>query len=250
MEDFKNKYAFITGTSSGIGLAIAEALLEKGWIVSGASRRDSPIKNENYNHINIDLSDISSFKDSLSDYLNEQFKKNYKRILLVNNAAVTGKPATLDNYEPEELHKIFVVNSVVPAWLMGFFIKNHKPGSELQIINISSGAAKHTIAGLSAYCSSKAALRMAGQVAISEINAKKDQVDSKISVLSYEPSVVETDMQVQARNASQDEFPSSGMFRNFKESGMLTTPGKVAEELTDLIERGLRPGFSEKRFGS
>lgn len=47
--------ALVTGCSSGIGLAVATALLGQGWDVTGISRREPPIKAPGYRHIPADL---------------------------------------------------------------------------------------------------------------------------------------------------------------------------------------------------
>ncbi|MEC7273847.1 MAG: SDR family NAD(P)-dependent oxidoreductase, partial [Verrucomicrobiota bacterium] len=47
--------ALVTGTSSGIGLALAEALISEGLLVVGASRRQANINSDSYTHLSIDL---------------------------------------------------------------------------------------------------------------------------------------------------------------------------------------------------
>lgn len=244
----KGKFAFVTGTSTGIGLATARALLKNGWIVFGTARRDCPIKNKNYKHVNADLSDITSFKPALTVLLRDQFDL-YKRIVLINNAAVAGNLVTMDNYEPEELQNIITINYIVPVWLMGFFVSRINQETELQIVNISSGAARKAFPGMAGYCSTKAALKMAGETLAAELKIKSSNENPRISILSYEPGVVETNMQVQARSASLEDFPAGKMFRSFKEAEMLASPGVVALELVEFIEKGFESVFTEKRFG-
>ena len=47
----------ITGTSQGIGKAIAELFLEKGHTVFGIDRQDSRINAHNYTHFQCDICD-------------------------------------------------------------------------------------------------------------------------------------------------------------------------------------------------
>ena len=47
--------ALITGTSSGIGLALAHALIAEGLLVVGVSRRHASINSDRYTHLSIDL---------------------------------------------------------------------------------------------------------------------------------------------------------------------------------------------------
>lgn len=50
----------ITGTSKGIGKAIAELFLKKDFIVYGLDRLEASLENKNYHHVLVDL-----FKDEL-----------------------------------------------------------------------------------------------------------------------------------------------------------------------------------------
>ncbi len=59
--------ALITGTSSGIGLAIARALIAEGLLVVGASRRTAKINSNRYTHLSIDLLNETNLK-ILQDY--------------------------------------------------------------------------------------------------------------------------------------------------------------------------------------
>ena len=51
----KNKIVLITGTSRGIGKAIAEEFLNNNFKVIGMDRLDSSIINSNYTHYKLDL---------------------------------------------------------------------------------------------------------------------------------------------------------------------------------------------------
>ncbi|MCB1150379.1 SDR family NAD(P)-dependent oxidoreductase, partial [bacterium] len=51
------RFAAVTGTSDGIGLALARALLDDGWRVLGCARRDAPLDHPAYRHVRVDLAD-------------------------------------------------------------------------------------------------------------------------------------------------------------------------------------------------
>ena len=53
----------ITGTSQGIGKAIAEIFLCNGHVVIGVDKNDSSIENENYTHFQCDVRYFSSLPD-------------------------------------------------------------------------------------------------------------------------------------------------------------------------------------------
>ena len=60
MED---KFALITGTSSGLGHQMAQFLLEEGYTVIGVSRRESPISHPQFIDILCDIRDEASVEE-------------------------------------------------------------------------------------------------------------------------------------------------------------------------------------------
>ena len=57
----------LTGASSGIGLAMAKALLQQGYFVTGISKTSGreTIKSKNFKMVNLDLSRLDSLPDEL-----------------------------------------------------------------------------------------------------------------------------------------------------------------------------------------
>ena len=54
--------ALVTGTSSGIGLAIARAMIAEGLFVVGVSRRPANISSDRYTHLSVDLLNETDLK--------------------------------------------------------------------------------------------------------------------------------------------------------------------------------------------
>ena len=79
------KQAIVTGTSRGLGKAIALQLLEQGWNVTGISRNQS-IEHENYIHVNADLAD-SNCVNAMSLGLNTDAEE----YMLIHNAGTLGE---------------------------------------------------------------------------------------------------------------------------------------------------------------
>ena len=65
------KTALITGTSSGIGLAISQKLIENNWRVIGISRTDTPIIHNSFINFKIDLTRISDTEMLIRQLLKE-----------------------------------------------------------------------------------------------------------------------------------------------------------------------------------
>ena len=58
------RLALVTGTSRGIGTAVALELLGRGWRVQGLARGEAPaeLACEGYQHERLDLSDLSALE--------------------------------------------------------------------------------------------------------------------------------------------------------------------------------------------
>jgi benzil reductase ((S)-benzoin forming) len=246
MKSPNDKFAFVTGTSSGLGKATAKELLSRDWEVTGASRRSAAINKPGYRHIQIDLSDLNNVLSILEKELKDKLSdKNSTRFALVNNAAGTGETVKLEELNADKLLKLYTVNVITPVWLMGLFYKNCKPEVKLRIINISSGAAYKTYSGLSAYGGTKAALRISGKDF-----AEEHPDDKRLAVLSFEPGTVDTEMQLTVRSQPEEKFPSVDIFKSLYENKKLVKPEIVAKEIADFLEANDRIGFTEARFGT
>lgn len=250
MSECHDRVALVTGTSSGIGEAAARELLRRGWRVVGASRRPGSIRDTRYSHLEVDLGDTAVVLPSVEAGMAHLVADPaLRRLALVNNAADLGLEGPVARADPERWLHVLAVNVSAPAALMGWLVRQARPGVALRIVNVSTGAAAHAIPGLGAYGSSKAALRMAGMVLAAELDANGASETKDATVLSYEPGVVDTAMQTAARDSSPDRLPSVAMFERFAAEGRLVPPTAPATEIADYLEGDGHPRFGERRYG-
>lgn len=226
------KQYIITGTSKGLGNAIANQLLERGDCkVTGISRTNT-IEHPNYRHINLDLSDI----DLLIENLDSIFPSlpEASKIVLINNAGILGQVGHVGTLSNEKIRQVFNVNTIAPTILMNEFIRRYLTCSTCQkiIINVSSGAGKKPVDGWSGYCSSKAALDMFSGV----IGVEKRMDKNNIRIFSVSPGIVDTAMQDEIRKVNKEDFSRLPEFIEYKKEGMLVSPQKVAKKYIHLIE--------------
>ena len=218
---------YITGTSRGIGKALAETLLEKEENkVYGVSRHQT-IEHTNYKHFTLDLSDLGKVKE---------FKflpiENGDFIALVNNAGAIGEIMPAGKLTEDSIIDSYSINLISPSLLINKFISFYQHyKTKKVIINISSGAGKHPIDAWSTYCASKAGLDMFTRVVAGE--QKINQGDFR--VFSIAPGIVDTQMQKEIRSANPKDFSRLNDFLDYKNNYLLNTPELVAKKIIHIL---------------
>lgn len=215
----------ITGTSSGIGKAIATHYLQQGFSVIGIGRRHT-VDHANYQPVVCDLTDEQAVRAlDVKAWVSED-------ILLVNNAGMLGTVKRLSDQDSPDINQVMALNVVAPALLMNKLALACADASVLlTVVNISSGAAKRAIPSWAAYCASKAALEM-----LSETFYLEEQEKGRSTrVYCVAPGVVDTPMQAQIRSVDAIYFTASATFHDYYESGELISPELVAQKLHRLL---------------
>lgn len=213
-----SKNIFITGCSSGFGLALTNLYLSKGYKVFGISRRKPNIKNENFIFKSIDLSKYKNIKDELSQDLKEI--NEFEIVFL--NAGVLGPIKELKNLIIEEIQRVHEINVYANKELLDIFsllnVKN--------IIATSSGASKNGSIGWGAYSLSKSNLNMLINLYSKEMQNTK--------LISLAPGVIETPMTDHIRFKVDDNiFTSAKVLKN----GEIQTPNEAALRVANFINR-------------
>lgn len=247
MPQHAKRLALVTGTSSGIGEAVARELLRRGWEVVGISRRRGAIESPGYTHLSLDLADLAGMAARLDATLAGRVgNPSVGRLGLVNNAADPGLLGPVERLDPVALLRVCAQNLAAPVGLMGWLVRRGAPGIPVRIVNLSSGAAVHPYAGLGAYGTTKAGLRMAGMVLAAELDAGARDA----TILSYEPGAVDTPMQATARATPVEVLPTLEMFRRAAADGHLIPPTAPAGDVADYLDGDAHPRFSERRYAA
>jgi NAD(P)-dependent dehydrogenase (short-subunit alcohol dehydrogenase family) len=151
------KVAVVTGCSTGIGLATAVLLKERGWRVFATARRERDLKMlRDYGllDVDMDLSDSASVNKAAQDILG---REHGKVGALVNNAGF-GQPGAVEDLSREALRAQFEVNVFGLQELTRAFIPALRAQGAGRIVNISSVLGNVSLPFLGAYCASKFAL--------------------------------------------------------------------------------------------
>mgnify|MGYP006138124693 CR=1 FL=1 len=215
---------YITGSSSGLGKALAELLLEdENNSVIGVARSQT-IQHARYTHITQDLS------QPITDSYFQELAADCQKVVLVNNAGDIGPITQVGRQSYDEVAANYTLNVIAPSVLCNQFVAAYEQSkAEKIIINISSGAGKSPIEGWSTYCASKAALDMFSQVLQAE--------QPFFKVFAVAPGIVDTPMQDAIRLADEKQFPHLNRFKGYKADGDLLSPREVVLKYLSVIEQ-------------
>lgn len=228
------KIYIITGTTNGIGRALADAVVSAGEHLLSLSRAADKTEPNRHN-IQCDLRHTERIGESLERLLATVQLDQATELILINNAGVLEPIGPIDQLSTDGIINHLHVNQAAPAVLMSEFIRlTRGQSSERRIINISSGAAKHPYAGWSVYCASKAALDMMTMCVAKE----QERRNNPVKVCAVYPGRVETRMQYQIRHTETAKFPAKPDFVKAKKLGKLLSAKEAAEMILALDNAG------------
>jgi len=211
----------ITGVSSGIGKAIAEAALEAGYEVCGVGRRscDAIESHTRGQFFQADLTNPTAVETI------PLLPAASGRTILVNNAGTIGPITSTAEIGHEELAHCMQLNVMAPMRLTARFLQEVK--GEKQVYFTGSGAANYPIEGWAAYCASKAAVHQYAEVVAKEY--------PMVRIHAFRPGKVDTPMQAVIRESSSTAFADKAHFVEAFEQGELVQPQFVAQKLLKVF---------------
>jgi short-subunit dehydrogenase len=159
--ELKNKNIIVSGATGGIGIELVKLLDKAGANLTLVSKSEDKLidlakslKGGNVNYFVCDLSDQNSIQK-----LSEKLIDKYKTIDILINAAGIGIYKPIEEISMVEWNQSMTINVTSQFLLIKGLLKklNNTEGS--LIMNIGSGAGVIPMAGRSAYCTSKFAVR-------------------------------------------------------------------------------------------
>ena len=155
--------ALITGSSQGLGRALAERLLADGWTVHGFARGPQELTHAHFTAHAVDVADEAAVRSAVSTVAAAG------RIdLLVNNAGVASMNALLltPGETAERLMRVNYLGTFHCLQAVGKVMVRQRAG---RIINLTTVAVPLSLEGEAAYVASKAAVEALTQVAAKEL---------------------------------------------------------------------------------
>lgn len=156
--DLNNQVAVITGGAQGIGFAIARRLIASGARVSlwdmnaGLLQTACAELGAAASSVAVDVGNYDQVAGAVA-----QTEKDVGPIdVLVHSAGVTGKNATLDEYELDEWHRVIHIDLNGTFYVNRAILSGMKARNYGRIVNIASIAGKEGNPNASAYAAAKA----------------------------------------------------------------------------------------------
>jgi benzil reductase ((S)-benzoin forming) len=231
----------ITGASRGLGRAMAEQLLQPGHLVLGISRKQDAQLAELARKAGAelvqweqDLSDPVAASARVSAWLKTLDAKRFDSATLINNAGTVGNLAPLASGVAAELSQALRIGLEAPMLLTAAFLGATRGWrGARKVLNISSGLGRNAMGSQAPYCAAKAGMdHFSRAVALEEAGAANGA-----HIVSLAPGVIDTDMQVQMRGTSAENFPDRARFVSMKEDGRLDSPATAAAKVLKYLAR-------------
>ncbi|MGF1472525.1 MAG: SDR family NAD(P)-dependent oxidoreductase [Rubrobacteraceae bacterium] len=226
-QTLENKVAIVTGASSGIGEATAQAMALRGATVVAAARnvgRLEPLaegilaSGGRALAVETDVTD----RDSVEAMLRRVVEAFGGPDVLVNNAGL-GLSGRVAELREDDLRYVMEVNVIGPLNCIQAALEHMKSGG--RIINVSSVVGKRAIPKVGGYCASKFALN-----ALSD-SLRVEVARRGITVTSVYPGTTHTAFRDNARRTRDEK-------RGWRPPGV--TPDRVAGKIVHAAEKGGR----------
>lgn len=231
----------LTGASRGMGLAMAQQLLDAGHDLLCISRKPNEAlaahaaqAGRRCEQWAQDLARPETAAARLETWLKEQQADEPASVTLINNAGLIPRIAPLRDIPAAALSESLRVDLEAPMLLTSAFLRATAGWESMRrVLNISSGLGRKAMASQAAYCAAKAGLdHFTRCVALEEA-----QHANGARVCSLAPGVIDTDMQVQLRSAEPDRFPDRAAFVGLKDTGSLSSPQDAAARVLAFLDR-------------
>jgi uncharacterized oxidoreductase len=192
----------ITGGGSGIGLALAEALIQKGnrVIICGRRRECLKAAQTQLPGLSIRVCDVSQ-KRSRETLVNWLLSEHSRLNILINNAGIQ-RPVDFSK-GPKNLREAdeeVATNLLAPLHLSAQLIPHLKKKKEAAIVNISSGLAFTPLAVVPVYCATKAAIHSWS------LSLRYQLRDTSIKVFEIAPPMVATELSGRRHRPEANDF--------------------------------------------
>lgn len=225
----------LTGTTRGLGAAMAGLLAQGGEHLVTLSRKPSDTLGESarkhgttLTQIDVDLAQSQAVVQAAQQLV--PLLSGHSHVRFIHNAGIVAPIAQVQNLtDLNAINDAFHVNITSAIYLTAHVLACSPEATDRRVMLISSGAGRNASSGWAVYCATKAAMDRYAEA------AQLDQ-GKRARIVSMAPGVIDTPMQEKIRSTSKDDLPSLERFIGFHENKQLAAPASVAERLLSVLE--------------
>lgn len=236
----RKKCVLITGCSSGIGRATAQAFLEEDWQVVATARNTDDIANlaeAGCTTLELDVTE----PDQVARVVEETVDIGGAIDCLVNNAGYA-QMGPIEDVSTLDLHRQFDVNVYGPHRLARAALPHMRAQGEGRIVNVSSILGRLSFAGTGPYSGSKHALEAMSDSLRAEVE------EFGIEVVLIEPGTVETEFV----ERTDDELPENRtpayetLYEIYDDAQLIGGGGPLALEPVEVADAIVEAGTARE----
>lgn len=228
---------WISGASSGIGRALAANVPWNDARVVTISRNQAEGL-DHVEHLEADLADPASWPVVAAAFGEELDGFDGDNVAFFHAAGTIQPMGFAAEVGAEEYARTVLLNSAAPQVLGQAFVAAARDVEATRhLVFMTSGAATSVYPGWSAYGAGKAAI----DTWVRDVGAEQAKRGG-VHVMAIGPGTVDTGMQAQIRETSEEAFPNREKFVNLHQEGKLTDPDDVARQLWGLLDAGIDNG--------
>ncbi len=222
VSEFDGLVAVVTGGASGIGLATANLLVERGARVAAFDLNPSGAAAP-LHAVRADVTDQASLDSAIADVI-----KTFGRLdILINNAGI-GAAGTIEANPPEEWHRVLDVNVVGIARMTRAALPHLRKSPAASIVNTCSIVATAGLPNRAVYSASK------GAVLALTLAMAADHIGERIRVNCVTPGTADTPWVRRLLQIAPDPMEERRQLEARQPMGRLVTAQEVAAAIAYL----------------
>ena len=216
----------LTGASRGIGRAIAERALERGFVVGGLARTADALATLAAlapDRVEVAVADVRD-QAAVSAGVEAAIARFGAPTLVVAAAGTLGPIDRPWRLPAVELDDVLATTVTGTANLAGATVPAMLTAGRGTFVAVSASSASRVFPGGAAYGAAKAGLD-------AYVRYLAEEAGDALTAFSFVPGLTDTAMQAGLREVDAERFPQVDQFRRWHERGVGKTPAVVAEAL-------------------
>jgi NAD(P)-dependent dehydrogenase (short-subunit alcohol dehydrogenase family) len=196
--------ALVTGASSGIGAAVAAALVERGWRVYGTTRNPSSVKEPipGVDYLALDLADYASVEACAA--------AAGEIDVLVNNAGES-QSGPIEELPMDAIERLFRTNVFGAVRLTQLLLPGMRTRGYGRVVMVGSMLASFPLAYRSSYTAAKAALKGFAMA------ARREVAPYGVAITTVEPGAISTGIGTRRTHYLADGSPFTAEYHTMIE---------------------------------